>query len=219
MAGRWGALALFLFDGISGFSETVIALESHSYSGSTADVDNDGDIDILDRELWYENMGDGTLAPPTAYYSPNTDRRRKGANDLDLDGDLDLITSVSDDGAIYWMENDGSLNSAAEALIYEGHGIPQNIRLSDVDNDGDKDMITRGYDQRILLLTNNTSLGQEGCVSDLSGDNQVDVTDFLQINSAFGNDCDGCPEDIDGSGTVDVGDFIIMNSAFGDGCE
>ena len=56
------------------------------------------------------------------------------------------------------------------------------------------------------------------CPSDVTGDALINVSDFLALNSAYGNACSGCWTDIDGNGTVAVGDFLALNSAFGNSC-
>ncbi|QQR87932.1 MAG: hypothetical protein IPJ76_06830 [Flavobacteriales bacterium] len=56
------------------------------------------------------------------------------------------------------------------------------------------------------------------CPGDVTGDAMINVSDFLALNSAFGNTCSGCWTDIDGNGTVAVGDFLALNSAFGNNC-
>ena len=55
------------------------------------------------------------------------------------------------------------------------------------------------------------------CPEDVNQDGLVDVLDFIELNSAFGNSC-ACRADIDRSGVVDVLDFIEFNSAFGSIC-
>jgi hypothetical protein len=55
------------------------------------------------------------------------------------------------------------------------------------------------------------------CPADINQDGLVDVIDFLELNSAFGNTC-VCRADIDRSGVVDVLDFLEFNSAFGSIC-
>lgn len=56
------------------------------------------------------------------------------------------------------------------------------------------------------------------CPGDVTGDAQINVADFLALNSAYGNTCPGCWTDIDANGTVAVGDFLALNSAYGDSC-
>jgi hypothetical protein len=58
----------------------------------------------------------------------------------------------------------------------------------------------------------------QGCPSEMTGDGLIDINDFIQFNSAFGNSCTNCPEDLSGDGMVDVNDFLILNSSFGQPC-
>lgn len=57
------------------------------------------------------------------------------------------------------------------------------------------------------------------CAGDFNSDGQVDVSDFLLFNSAYGQSCSGCPEDMTGDGMVNVEDFLLFNSSFGSECE
>ncbi len=56
------------------------------------------------------------------------------------------------------------------------------------------------------------------CPEDFTNDGIIDVSDFLNFNSAFGQTCNNCPADLTGDGTVDVSDFLEFNSAFGQTC-
>lgn len=56
------------------------------------------------------------------------------------------------------------------------------------------------------------------CTGDLTGDGQVNVSDFIAMNSAFGATCGGCVADINSDGVVNVGDFLVLNSAYGSSC-
>ena len=55
------------------------------------------------------------------------------------------------------------------------------------------------------------------CPADINQDGLVDVTDFLELNSAFGTEC-VCRADINRNGIVNVLDFLEFNSAFGSFC-
>ncbi len=59
----------------------------------------------------------------------------------------------------------------------------------------------------------------EGCEGDFDGDQDVDISDFLSFNSAFGTSCTGCQEDLNSDGVVDIADFLQFNSVFGAPCD
>jgi len=61
--------------------------------------------------------------------------------------------------------------------------------------------------------------GSLGCAADINEDGDIDVEDFLVLNSFFGSQCIGCPADIDGDGVVGVNDFVSFNSVFGSPCD
>ncbi len=57
------------------------------------------------------------------------------------------------------------------------------------------------------------------CSGDFNTDGSVDVQDFIQLNSVFGQDCSNCPEDMNKDGKVDIDDFLLFNSAYGNTCD
>jgi len=75
---------------------------------------------------------------------------------------------------------------------------------------------TGAYDRRPVIAA--YGISNTVCAGDLNSDNQVDVVDFLILNSAFGTACAECSADITGDGFVDVEDFVMFNSLFGSAC-
>ncbi len=78
----------------------------------TADLDGDGDMDVLsassddDKIAWYENMdGKGTFGPQQVITQSAVSPRSVYAADLDGDGDMDVLSASMDD-KIAWYEND-----------------------------------------------------------------------------------------------------------------
>ena len=75
-----------------------------------ADMDGDGDIDVVsaassyDRIEWYEN--DGSEAFATHWSAESlTIRHSVFAADIDGDGDLDVLSASYSDNTIAWYEN------------------------------------------------------------------------------------------------------------------
>jgi hypothetical protein len=53
------------------------------------------------------------------------------------------------------------------------------------------------------------------CPADLSGDQNVDITDLLEVISGWGTCDPPCPADLNGDGAVDVDDLLIVINAWG----
>jgi uncharacterized repeat protein (TIGR01451 family) len=129
------------------------------------DVDNDGDLDIFllydtviygdpsFKVFWLENDGKGNFIENNIY-NPSFGYQGGGhvgsilsesirGNDLDGDGDIDVVAQTSKYD-ISWFENiDGEGNSwSAPKHLATDHWI-DNIYVHDFDNDGDMDIIKR----------------------------------------------------------------------------
>jgi len=106
-------------DGILDWTAADIATSADgARSVFVADMDNDGDMDILsaseedDTIAWYENDGD---EDDPSWTAANIITDADGANsvfaaDMDNDGDMDIVSASSNDDTIAWYENDGNAN-------------------------------------------------------------------------------------------------------------
>ncbi|MEZ6124284.1 MAG: FG-GAP-like repeat-containing protein [Planctomycetaceae bacterium] len=110
-------------DFISG-SQTISSAADGASSIFAADVDGDGDMDVLsasyrdDTIAWYEN--DGNQVFTKRLISNTADGAYSVfATDVDGDGDLDVLSASSNDDTIAWYENDGS-QVFTERLISTG---------------------------------------------------------------------------------------------------
>ena len=128
-----------------------------------ADVDGDGDIDIISssndggngRIAWHRNGdsnggGDGSSWTLVEIGStgrvPNNFPHAVRAGDIDGDGDLDVISNTT--GEVVWHQNgdgsgngDGSLWSSTSVV---GEGLFASSLAIDVDGDSDLDIISGG---------------------------------------------------------------------------
>ncbi len=197
----------------------------------TGDLDNDGDLDIIQGDKIYLNDGTGFFTEhatlPTDPYYPIV------LGDLDNDGDLDLIHGFK------IFQNDGS---AGFTEINIGHislpGAEMNSVLGDLDNDGDLDLIVSGsgefpsFVNMVFVYKNDGNAGFSSGFSDGLGssnlptlsagdvDNDGDI-DFIAISYSsylFRNDGTGNFTKIDmGITNKWIGSSIISGDFDNDG--
>jgi len=133
----------------------------YSSTPTFADMDNDGDLDILSGEdngdfYYFENIGTASapaFAAPITNPFGLTDIGNNSSPtlvDMDNDGDLDLISGERD-GDFYYFENTGSASAPAFAApIANPFGLTEvgynsTPTLVDMDNDGDLDLLSGDY--------------------------------------------------------------------------
>ncbi|MBK9460501.1 MAG: VCBS repeat-containing protein [Sphingobacteriales bacterium] len=128
-----------------------------------ADLDSDGDIDILStyvgqsdgRISWLENDGSGNFNSRLLSSGGLQYPRAVYAADLDNDGDMDVLSTSDGDYKIAWYENDGSGNFGTQQLISNNVVSARAISAADLDNDGDIDVLSASYgDDKIAWYKN-----------------------------------------------------------------
>ncbi|MGV3631090.1 MAG: FG-GAP-like repeat-containing protein [Bacteroidota bacterium] len=112
----------------------------------SADVDNDGDIDILtaaghDKVAWYENLGGGQFSFQKIISNHADDVYDVHAADLDGDGDLDALSASWADDKIAWYENLGNGYFSSEFIVDATLNGAVTVEVMDVDNDGKPDIV------------------------------------------------------------------------------
>lgn len=128
-------------------TEYTSHIVSAGVPGPFGDIDNDGDVDIINVD-WFEtdltlyvNDGQGNLA------SQNTVTNKGAAYiffDVDNDSYLDLVQFHQDGGR--WHPNDGAGNFSDDNYIelnipcLDPNATLHNVALGDADNDGDFDL-------------------------------------------------------------------------------
>ena len=134
-----------------------------------ADIDGDGDNDVITGERdygpepdlhyvgFYENLdGLGNFGEFQNISSNVEIVRSISAADLDLDGDVDIV-STSYDGKVAWYENLGS-SFGDQHLISEQIFGATTLYLEDYDADGDIDVSVSGFTNDQLFLFNNRTI-------------------------------------------------------------
>jgi hypothetical protein len=119
-------------------------------SVDAADVDGDGDTDILSVDVfrnsvyWYENSG--TQPPVWTQRTITTtadDPFWVFPADVDRDGDLDVLSASAEDDTIAWHENDGAQPPTWTRRVITNQA-PQVLAVfaGDLDGDGDVDAVS-----------------------------------------------------------------------------
>lgn len=114
------------------------------------------------------------------------------ADDIDGDGDIDVLSTSIGDDKIAWYENtDGLGDFGPQQIITNNVDAPQSIYTVDIDNDGDKDIISASsLDNKIAWYENIDGLGN-------FGPQQVITNNFDSAQAIYA-------EDLNGNGTIDV---------------
>jgi FG-GAP-like repeat len=186
----------------------------------TADLDGDGDIDVVgaaetsDQFAWWENTGIGWTYHflGEMYWATGLD-----VADMDSDGDIDICGAPPIVDNVCWFENDGDGNFTLNELVT--YGGARNVVAADIDADSDMDMIVcweSGNEVAWLENIGDATNWPSHVIGTFSNANNLDVDDL---------DGDGDPDvAVCGSGG-DVGWFSndggswtlsYLNESFGD---
>ncbi len=201
------------------------------YSVAAADVDRDGDLDLLAANVDGNsvsvrfNNGAGTFGG-----SPNvpvgTAPYSVVAADVDRDGDLDLLTANFGSNTVSVRFNNGSSGFGGTTEVSVGDN-PISVAAADVDGDGDLDIITANYGNGTASVrlnngagafTGNTNItvgtSPHGVVAaDVDGDGDLDllVANYMDdtVSVRFNNGSGA----FSGGAQVGVGAFPISIAA------
>ncbi len=204
-----------------------------AWSVYAADTDGDGDMDILgaahqgDITSWWENTDSIGNSWTEHVVDPSFDGSCSvRADDLDGDGDLDILGAGRMADEIVWWENtDGIGTSWIKNTISSSFDGACSAYSCDMDSDGDADVIGAAYNANAIIWWENT--GGAGISWD---EHPVDTLFEGAFSvSAFDVDNDGCMDLIgaaqddnevawfrnsDGSGTVWVRHVVDDSFAF-----
>ncbi len=220
-------------DGLGNFGakQVITELENEYRFAATADIDNDGDLDIIttalfdDLVVWFKNIdGQGTFSDKIIIDNSSNQPLMLIAGDIDNDGDLDLICPSTLDNTIAWYQNLDGLGSFGSKNIITSLASPlRTAFLVDIDGDEDLDVLSNvssdytspswhenlvgiGSFGTELIITNNLLGPIWVTADDLDGDNDNDI-----ITVEFGGDTIAWFKNTDGLGTFGTKQIITTN--------
>lgn len=161
---------------------------------STADLDRDGDLDILSATFdgsgtidWYENDGSQGFTPHVITLDAS-EATCVIAVDIDGDGDLDVVASSLGNDTIKWYQNDGHQQFVAHTISDSASKV-SNLFAADLDGDGDADLISAtkgdnsiawyenrgpdGFDRHVIVT--NVAAPCAVSAADMDGDGDLDI--------------------------------------------
>ena len=167
------------------------------YALEVNDIDGDGFQDVVCggvKTLIYKNTS-GTISFDSTRTAGIPDNNHLvflvHLDDLDQDGDLDLVNDKTGSNEIRWYSNDGSGNFAAPSAIENNSQQCFSITSADFDDDGDVDLFTAlpqlgqvvwyandgsgNFSSRILIHQGGVTEPSEVCTDDLNNDGFPDI--------------------------------------------
>jgi hypothetical protein len=217
-------------DGQGNFgSQTLLSINATRVI-SVADINGDGYIDIIFESnvgiFWYENLdGQGNFGTEILIANNAMGLKALHWEDIDDDGDLDLLSASSGDHKIAWYEHlNGQGTFGSQQLISTLPNRPTSIFAADLNSDGYTDVLSNSWSENEVywyknlndsgnfgnkrIITNQAVGGSKLYATDLDGDFDVDV-----LVKASGDGELAWHENLDGLGNF--GPEIIISSFSG----
>lgn len=159
-----GESPVLLLNNGNGFNyQKLTNVSGFFHGGSSADFDNDGDLDIFingtpstEQFVFLINDGSGNFSPTSEFIDEEFHHNSKYYTsefiDMDSDGFIDLLLAGHEhEGAntlILWGNSSGKYYMDLSSTIPQvsGYNIVVDIDALDLDNDGDKDLILNRVD-------------------------------------------------------------------------
>ena len=220
--------------GMFGTEQPIIIGVGQSFSIVAADIDNDGDMDVLatsfDNRLvmWFENIdGQGNFGPQQPIDDNGTGAGAHStiAADVDDDGDMDVIAAFDLDFLAWYENTDGQGSFGPRQVITNIATNARSIQTADFDGDGDLDIATSSSGNITVAWFENTdgqgTFGPEQIIAgaasavitiftvDMDGDGDMDI-----IKGTNATDEIAWHENTDGLGSFGSAQIISNEAGF-----
>lgn len=225
--------------GFASGRQVISSQASYAFWVHGADIDADGDVDVVSasafdgKVAWYEN--DGGVDPAFTEHVVTTQAAFATSVysiDLDLDGDIDILSSSADDNTIAWYESDGAVDPIfTERIITTLAAGAASVHADDLDGDGDFDVLsaTLGGDTvewyendgspdpqfTRHIVSTQTDNARSVYSADVDGDGDVDILSASQVDGKvawFEND--GAPDPTFTERIIVEDSFSLVASVF-----
>ncbi|WP_178985189.1 T9SS type A sorting domain-containing protein [Winogradskyella helgolandensis] len=174
------------------------------YAVATADLTNDGNIDIAigtydsSSVLWYKNNGDDTFATGITLSATGTAALSYIESitiaDLNNDGYNDILATGSYNDKLVWFENNGDETFEPAVLIATGIAGAGAVKVANIDND-----VNNYLDIVVTAYTSNSVVYFLG-----NGDGTFETVRTLVLESAGAGPASFDIADYDNDGDLDV---------------
>lgn len=185
----------------------------HSMAVSAADIDTDGDLDLViavefgtNRLLLNDGTGRFTDASASLPPHPPGDHEDVAIADFDGNGQLDLVFYGEDDQVAAYFLNQGNLTFTDATARLPSRGIANAVVALDIDLDGDADLVVGNAGPDFVLVNDGTG-------------NFTDESDRLPQGNDITQDI--ATGDVNGDGTIDLlfgnedGNALYFNDGIG----
>ncbi|MCD4848452.1 MAG: T9SS type A sorting domain-containing protein [Candidatus Aegiribacteria sp.] len=182
----------------SGTSWSIHTVYSEAALGEwsvySEDIDGDGDMDVLasikiysltDDIAWWENTdGAGTSWTEHIIDSDFNAAHRAYSDDVDGDGDMDVLGASYYDGISWWENIDGSGTSWNKYEVDTDFEQARSVYSEDIDGDGNKDILGASSLKDAIVWWDNTGYSPDGSLESSILDTESDTDwDYLEWNS------------------------------------